>query len=652
MDRISNISQRVASAHIQAGLAEVVEKIFHRIRDSELAQRMIEKVRKYWQTGNPADDLTPSETSMIYRPDDYGEMVPLSNRKKLDVEWSNHAEYRSDLRDVSPEKVNKAIEERLKGKLPHPDRNKVKLKEPGLGTIVLDYNMMGQPASADVITVWASERESRIAVELLRCAKDIISTRAEKEVEKLLGVLLRGSPFAGKVYAVGGYVRDELLGLEPKDLDVVVELKDGAEKLAEYVHGLFPAETSTPRRMGAGYPIWQVAFKGDIEFKDEIYETFGAVVEFVDTQKESFPDPESRQRVVEHGTLGEDVERRDFTVNMLLKDLTTGEVKDLTGTSVDDLKKGILRGHPGVNFDKILSDDPLRMIRLVRFQVKYGWDVPMSVLKAVKRNAQRIAIISGERIRDELIKIMNIGKMGQAIRIMKAIGLLKYILPEIDKMKGVEHEYSLGRHQEGDVYKHTLMVLQNAKPGVENQLAALLHDVGKPETQQTVEGIIRFIGHEKAGGEMAAAIMKRLKFDSETVNRVKTMVENHMRPHFLVREDTGPKALRKFIREVGQELVGAVLDLAEADQLGQMPPDNMIPDLRKDIEIVMAPVAQAEKLPINGIDVQRILNIRPSKQVGDILIWLKDENYNWELAGKKMTSEDAERLVIQKFGKS
>ena len=159
----SEMIERVASGHMEAGIAEVTEKIFHRIRDSELAQRLIEKVKKYWQTGNPADDLTPSDTSMIYRPDDYGEMVPLSNKKKLDVEWSQHSCYRSDLRDIDPEKVNKAIEERLKGKLPHPDRNKVKMKEPGLGTIVMDYDMMSQPAEAEVITVWASQRESKIA---------------------------------------------------------------------------------------------------------------------------------------------------------------------------------------------------------------------------------------------------------------------------------------------------------------------------------------------------------------------------------------------------------------------------------------------------------------------------------------------------------
>lgn len=489
-------------------------------------------------------------------------------------------------------------------------------------------------------------------MEIAMVARDVLASKAERELERFLKAFLPGTRFAGKVYAVGGYVRDELMGLDPKDLDVVVEMKGGAERLASAIHDEWRAETSTPRRLGAGYPIWQLAFKNDVVFGGKEYGTAGAVVEFVDTQKEMFPDPESRQRQVEFGTLKEDIERRDFTVNMLLKDLTTGEVKDLTGVSAADIKDGVLRGHPGVDFDKILSDDPLRMMRLVRFQAKYGWNVPIWVLRAVRRNAKRIGIVSGERVRDELVKIADLGKMAQAVRMMKATGLLPYVLPEIDAMRGVEHEYSRGMHQEGDVYRHTLGVLRNAKPGVESQFAALLHDVGKPETQEVIEGLIRFIGHEKVGGEIAEAVMRRLKFDGDAVMRVRKMVENHMRPHLLVRdEDAGPRALRRFVRDVGVELVDAVLDLAEADQLGMIPPENVIPDLRKAIENVRKPVQQAEELPLDGNDVQRILGVRPGKAVGDALKWLKDIKYEWEIEGREMTREDAERLVAERFGK-
>jgi poly(A) polymerase len=487
--------------------------------------------------------------------------------------------------------------------------------------------------------------------ELLHISRSLLSSKSEKEAERLLMFIVKDSPFRGRVFTVGGYVRDELLGLDAKDLDIVVEMKGGAEKLTAMIHRMFPVETSTPRRLGAGYPIWHIAFKDDINFQGDVFATNGAEIDFADTQKETFPDADSRQRVVEYGTLQEDIERRDLTVNMLLKDLTSGEIMDLTGVSRKDLKEGVLRGHPGVDFDKILREDPLRMIRLVRFQVKYGWTVPMETLRAVKRNVARIRIVSGERIRDELIKIMDMGKLAQAVRIMKATGLLKYVFPEIQAMQGVEHEYTRGCHMEGDVLRHTLLVLQNAKPGVENQLGALLHDVGKPDSQEVVGGLIRFIGHDKVGGEIAEGILRRLKFDSSVVKRVRTMVENHMRPHLLVRDDNaGPAALRRFIRDVGTELVTAVLDLAEADQLGTLPPTNMIPDLRQQIDALMIPVQQAESLPVDGKDIQKILGVGPGKMIGDALKFLKDKKFEMGQDGKEMTREDAEKLILKKFG--
>jgi predicted house-cleaning noncanonical NTP pyrophosphatase (MazG superfamily) len=141
----------------QAGLKEVIERITDRVWSSELAQRLVEKVKRFVQTRNPTDDLTPQEAAMVYGQVDYGEVVPLSKKRDLDIEWSKHAEYRSDLRDVEPEKVNEMIQERLIEKVPHPDKKKVNFHEPGLGTVVVDYNMFDRPAEADVVTVWASE---------------------------------------------------------------------------------------------------------------------------------------------------------------------------------------------------------------------------------------------------------------------------------------------------------------------------------------------------------------------------------------------------------------------------------------------------------------------------------------------------------------
>ena len=482
-----------------------------------------------------------------------------------------------------------------------------------------------------------------------RVAADFKASLAEKELEKLLKAILPKSRFKGKVYAVGGYVRDEILGIDSKDLDVVVEQKGGAEKLTKWIHGQFPTATTRPMQIGKGYPIWKTVFKEHVVFGKKTYRTKGADLEAADTMKESFPDEGSRQRKTEPGTLKEDNERRDFTVNMLLKDLTTGEIKDLSGDSVRDIERGILKGHPGVDFEKIIKEDPLRMIRLVRFQAKYGWKVPLDVIKIVKKNAKRIEIVSGERVSGELVKLMEIGKLAQGIRFMKTLNLLKYVLPEIQEMVGVEHDTTRGHHQEGDVYKHTLLVLQNAKPGVIGQLSALLHDVGKPKTQEILADKIQFLGHEDVGAEMAEAIMRRLGFDGKVVKKVKSIVKNHMRPHGLVRQEVGTKALRKFVRTVGEEMVEVILDQAEADQLGNLPPNNQIPLLRKKIEEAMS-IPIMPKGVLDGREIMKILGLSKGGEiVGKAVRFLKEMEDEAAEKGKVLTKSQAKALLLKEF---
>ncbi len=477
-----------------------------------------------------------------------------------------------------------------------------------------------------------------------------VAAVAENEVERLLKTVLPGSPFAGKAHAVGGYVRDQVMGLEAKDLDIVVEMKGGAKAITAWLHNLFPTQTTDPHELGAGYPIWQITFRSDVEQDGEVYKTAGAVIEFADAQKEAFPDPTTRQRVTEPGTLEDDVQRRDFTVNMLMRDLSTGELKDLTGVSQQDIQKGVLRGHPAVDFNKILRDDPLRMLRLVRFQAKYGWQVPLSVLKIVARNAERIQIVSAERIRDELVKLMKLGKLGQAVKFMKAVGLLKYVMPEINAMRGVTQspEY----HAEGDVFKHTLLVLRNAPPTVEGQLAALLHDVGKPQTREVVGDAIRFHGHEDVGAEIAKAILYRMKFDAETIKKVVTMVGNHMRPHHL--PDASEKALRKFIRDLGEEMTDAVVELAQADEissLGELSIKGEVQRLKERLKKVReAPVPVARKTVLNGNEIMQLLGVKPGPVIRQVQDFLMDYQDDAAAEGREVTKEDAMKAVMTRFG--
>jgi len=470
--------------------------------------------------------------------------------------------------------------------------------------------------------------------------REIVVVTPEKQAEMLIGQMIKGSTFSGKVFSVGGFVRDDLLGKPSKDLDLVIEQKGGAQALGEFIHGKFPNETTNPFQAGADYPIWKIHFKEDVTIGEHLFSVKDVEIDLADTQKEAFPDPTSRQRITQFGSLAEDVKRRDFTANMLLRDVSTGEVLDMTGTSVSDITHGILRGHPEVSLDKIFSDDPLRMIRLVRFQAKYNWKVPFSVIKKVKANSERIKIVSQERIRDELIKVMEMGKLAKAIKFMKIAGLLPHVLPEVSAMDKVKQDRYY--HSEGDVLKHTLMVTEKAKPTVIAQMSALLHDLGKPATQSFVGDRIKFLGHEDVSAKMAEEVLTRLRVDSESTVRIKKVIALHIRGH--MSEDWSVKSVRKYIRDCGSEL-DEVLNLTEIDALSSYGPDgkpkkNIIPMLREKIK-------KAQEIPIrlapvlNGEDIMKHLNIPPGKEVGLALSRLKEIEDDYAEKGLVLTKENA-----------
>lgn len=479
-----------------------------------------------------------------------------------------------------------------------------------------------------------------------------ITTTPEKEVERLIRAVLFGTltDFQGKVFSVGGFVRDDVLGIPSKDLDIVVEMERGAESFSKALHAMFKESVSQAHQLGASYPIWHLSFKGDVRFDDELFQTTGAEVDFADTQVEMFPDAESRQRNTKFGTIEQDIERRDFTVNMLLRDLTSGKLRDLTGVSKQDIELGILRGHPSVSLDKIFSDDPLRMIRLIRFHAKFGWRLGSGVLECVERNAERIKIISGERIRDELIKIMEYGKLALAIRMMSETGLLKYVIPEVAAMHGVEQD--VYHHSEGDVFVHTMLLVEKAKPTVIAQLSALLHDVGKPACQEVFpqDGApprIKFLKHEDVGAELAEHILRRLKFEIVVIEKIKKMIQFHLRAHFS--PEWSSKAVRKFVRECGDDLED-ILHLTEIDGMSSHGPDgkvkeNCIPALRERIKSLSVVPVQ-KKTILNGDDIMELLKLTPGPQIRKAMTMLQDIEDEFAVTmGKPPTREQAQALL-------
>ncbi len=248
------------------------------------------------------------------------------------------------------------------------------------------------------------------------------ASEAELSLEQLFLTVLPDSPFENKVYAVGGYVRDEILGVEPHDLDIVVEAQYGAQRFANYLHEIFPEATTEPEPVTLEYPIWKMSFTDDVEWNNdgEIFEVKGAHLDLADTQT-----------IVNGGTVfgpvSDDARRRDFTTNMLFKDLTTGEVLDPTGYGLRDIEQGLLRIYPDQEALRSFQEEPRRMLRLVRFMVRYDWVANDEVEKALEEAAPALVDLEPESVEKELGKLWKDGDLDAAWELFDDYGMISYL---------------------------------------------------------------------------------------------------------------------------------------------------------------------------------------------------------------------------------
>jgi putative nucleotidyltransferase with HDIG domain len=497
----------------------------------------------------------------------------------------------------------------------------------------------------------------------------------EKALEDFLRQTIKGTEWEGKVFIAGGYVRDEFMGKDPKDLDIMVNAPNGGFRFAKWITqkvGCYKGPQVDPPIPPK--PDFNVDAKGkpatpqDQAIEDQwmsqltaiqklytnpvIFPRFGTSkfnlrgvnhmgidlsemdIEAVMPRKEQYT-AGSRKPEVSQGELKDDVERRDFTVNSLLKDLSSGEILDLTGLGKADIKAGIVR--TPLSPDKIFSDDPLRMLRAVRFAMKYNWKLPMFMLRGLKKNAVQLKNISQERIRDELDKMLMTGSPDRAIKLMKVVGLLQFVIPEFKAAV----KMTQNKHHTQDVFHHTLDVLKNTQPVLLQRLMALFHDIGKTVTRSVTPTGVHFYGHEDAGARMVEEIMRRLKYPEELVQAVKLGVKNHMR--LKQAGDTGvnlsDKALRKFKIEVGDHLEN-ILNLMHADNVAHseassMP--NQITNIKKRLEALKMDVSKGKpKLPITGLDLQK-LGLTPGPVYSKIMTavtdaWFENPNVSAEEA--------------------
>jgi poly(A) polymerase len=438
-----------------------------------------------------------------------------------------------------------------------------------------------------------------------------------------------------QAYLVGGCVRDLLLGREPADYDVATDAKP------EEVMNIFP-ETYA---VGAQFGVVLVPAQ-----EDELQSTN------IENTTEEFALAQHHKSCVEVATFRcdvgysdgrhpdevrfsknprEDVQRRDFTINGLLLDPIENKVLDYVGGE-DDLKSKIIRaiGDPAVRF----AEDKLRMLRAVRFASRFEYKIEPATLESIQQLAPQINQVSRERVRDELTRMLTEGHARQAFELLDGTGLLRHVLPEIAAMKGVEQPPEF--HPEGDVFVHTMLMLQKLPHPCPAALAwgVLLHDVGKPATFRRAPDRIRFDEHARVGTKMAEAICRRVRFSNDETKQIVALVENHMR--FGDAERMNPSTFKKFIRlpHFEQHLELHRLDCESShrnlrlynftrEKMNALPPEEVRP----------APLVTGDDLIAAGYS--------PGPQFKEILAAVEDA----QLDGRVRTSGEAMQLVRREF---
>ncbi len=412
--------------------------------------------------------------------------------------------------------------------------------------------------------------------------------------------------FGVKVYAVGGFVRDAILGRAVKDIDFTVV--GNSLDFAEFV-GKKLKKT----------PVIYERFRTALIVADDYK------LEFVGTRKEIYG-PDSRKPVVSEGTLDDDLKRRDFTINAIAVSLNRenfGELIDLFDGE-KDIEKKILKTplEPGVTF----SDDPLRMMRAARFAAQLGFEIEQQSLLKMKEMADRIQIISQERISDEFLKILASDNPSIGLNVLYISGLMKWIFPELDNLAGVdlvEKNEKVFAHK--DVFRHSLKVLDNIVPKTDNvwlRFAALTHDIAKPKTKRFIEGVgWSFHGHEDLGAKWMGKIFRRMKFPLDHLEYVEKLVRLHQRPMQLVDEEVTDSAIRRLAFQSG-DCLEDLFTLVRADITTKNP--NLTVKYRNNYEKVFQKVIDVQEIdklrefqsPVRGEEIMELCNLKPSKKVG------------------------------------
>lgn len=434
-------------------------------------------------------------------------------------------------------------------------------------------------------------------------------------------------------YVIGGFVRDCLLGKECKDIDIVIN-GSGIEFAKELAKKLGKKKVNYFKNFGTA-----------------MFRHHNMELEFVGARKESYR-RDSRKPIVENGSLEDDQKRRDFTINAMAFSLSPEKFGELIDpfNGEKDLKSGVIR--TPLDPDKTFSDDPLRMMRAIRFATQLDFRIDEKSFKAIHNNKERIRIISKERITDELNNILLSDKPSKGFYLLEKSKLLEIIFPELDQLKGIESKEGK-KHK--DNFKHTLEVLDNLAEKSDKlwlRWAALLHDIAKPATKKFETGTgWTFHGHEYLGMKMIPGIFRRLKLPlNEKMKFVQKMVRLHLRPIALVEESVSDSAIRRLLYEAGDD-VEDLMKLCEADITSKN--EKKVKRYLRNFKLVRQKMKEIEEKdsirnfqpPIRGEEILNTFDISPGPLVGEIKNAIKEAILEGEIPNNY---EDARNFMMKK----
>ena len=429
---------------------------------------------------------------------------------------------------------------------------------------------------------------------------------------------------------VGGPVRDALLGRLGNDLDFTTDARP---------------EVTKKILQGWAENVWDTG----IEFGTVAGKRGDTTVEVTTYRTESY-DPDSRKPEVEYGdSIEGDLSRRDFTVNSMALELTTKTPEFIDPfNGLEDLAKRVLR--TPAKAENSFSDDPLRMMRAARFASQLDFEIAPDVLQAMKDMSGRISIISAERIRDEFTKMLMSKNPRTGITILVETGLAEIVLPEIPKLRLEIDEH----HHHKDVYEHSITVLEQAishedrlgGPNLIIRLAALLHDIGKPKTRNLIPGGgVSFHHHEIVGARLTKSRLKALRFDGDTIEKVETLVALHLRFHGYGDGEWTDSAVRRYVRDAGDLLVHLhVLTRADCTTRNAKKAERLAKTY-DGLEARIAKLMEEEELSrirpdLDGAQVMKLLNIKPSAAVGKALDFLLELRLEHGPLGEERATEE------------